>query len=250
MTNPLREELLTYTQLGDLPKPKPLIRGKLNLNSSAWIAGPPGSYKTFLALDYGLNVSTGQAAGGGYVLYVAGEGVSGLWQRVDAWSHANNKVPIDYMRFLPRAIPVTHSDWYHLCDLAHDMKATMVILDTQARMAGGLDENSVPDMGRYITGVDALKEATGACVLSIHHSSKGGSALRGSSAVQGAADTIISIEARDGVVGVHNLKQKDMEPFPDQWFRPVEQRQSCTLVECEKPSDWDVSVRSAYQRKT
>ncbi len=251
--NPLRSELLSRSQLGALPKPQPLIPGILNLNSLAWIAGPPGSYKTFLALDYALHVSTGQAymgqpVTGGRVLYIAGEGVSGLHQRVEAWEAAN-RVQVDHAYFLPRAVPVTHTDWVHLCDLARYMEARMVILDTQARMAGNLDENSVPDMGRYISGVDGLREATGACVTSVHHSSKGGSALRGSSAVQGAADTVITIDSREGHIGVHNLKQKDMPQFPDQWFRPTEHKESCVLAQCDKPMDWDVKPKSGYQRR-
>lgn len=239
--------MLNRSGLGNLPKPEPLIQGILNLNSSAWIAGPPGSYKTFLALDYGLHVATGFAyqgrrVTGGPVLYIAGEGVSGLDQRISAWEAAHN-VTVAHMYFLPRAVPVTHSDWVHLCDLARVMRARMVILDTQARMCGTLDENSVPDMGRYVNGVDALKESTGACVVSIHHSSKGGSALRGSSSVQGAADTIITIEAREGHIGIHNLKQKDLEPFQDYWQRPVQSLESCTLVDCEKPMDWDAPTK-------
>lgn len=241
--NPLRAEILNRSQLGALPKPAPLIKGILNLNSTAWIAGPPGSYKTFLALDYGLHVATGRdyqgiPVAGGNVLYVAGEGTSGLDQRITAWEKARG-LPVEYMYFLTRAVPVTHSDWYHLIDVAKTMEARMVILDTQARMAGGLDENSVPDMGRYISGVDAMREATGACVTSIHHSSKGGSALRGSSAVQGAADTIITVEAREGAVGIHNLKQKDMAQFTDHWMEPAEYGESCILVPCGQPANWE-----------
>lgn len=248
--NPLRPEILTRSQLGSLPKPRPLIQGILNLNSSAWIAGPPGSYKTFLALDYGLHVSTGRTyqgrtVTGGNVLYVAGEGVSGLDQRIGAWEKSTG-LDVGFMYFLTRAVPVTSTDWMHLCDITKAMDARMVILDTQARMAGGLDENSVPDMGRYVSAVDAMKESTGACVVSIHHSSKSGSALRGSSAVQGAADTIITLEAKEGHIGIHNLKQKDMAQFPDCWMRPVEQGESCVLMDCEKPHDWDTKRRTGY----
>jgi hypothetical protein len=118
-------------------------------------------------------------------------------------------------------------------------------------MAGGLDENSVPDMGRYISGIDAMKESTGACVVSIHHSSKGGSALRGSSAVQGAADTIITVDAREGAVGVHNLKQKDLALFQDHWMEPVEYGDSCVLMPCNKPADWDGVKRTGrYSNNT
>jgi RecA-family ATPase len=223
----------------------------LNMNSSAWIAGPPGSYKTFLALDWALSVAAGSKymgrdVNGGRVLYVAGEGVSGLYQRADAWQQAN-RVTVEHLYILPEAVPVGLASWVSLCDLARGMEARMVILDTQARMCGSLDENSAPDMGKYVNGIDALKNATGGCVVSIHHSSKSGSALRGSSAVQGAADTIYTVETREGTVGVHNLKQKDMAQSPDYWMRPAQTAESCVLVECEKPQSWDaVKHRKAY----
>lgn len=252
--NPVLAELLSFDGLCSIPSPRPLIKGMLHLNSLAWIAGPPGSYKTFMALDYALHVATGtpymgREATQANVLYVAGEGLSGLSDRVLAWQQAARK-PVINTHWLPRAVPVTHTDWAYLCQAAKTVNAGMVILDTQARMAGGLDENDVPAMGRYVEALDQLRIHTGACVVSIHHSSKGGAALRGSSAVQGAADTVITVEARDMHVHVHNLKQKDILTFPEYWVRPVDTGHSCVMIECEKPMDWDVNVRTAYQRKT
>lgn len=243
MPNPLMPELLDRAALARIPKPQPLIAGTFNLNSLAWVAGAPGSYKTFVALDYALRVSREHP-----VLFVAGEGLSGLHDRVEAWEHAEGET-VENFHVFPRAIPVTSAQWLMLCDVARTIGAKLVVLDTQARMAGGLDENSVPDMGRYIDGIDTLREFTGACVLSIHHSAKNGSHLRGSSAVQGAADTIITVEVRDGVIGVHNLKQKDMKQFPDRWYRPTEVAGSCVLTEQERPANWDANTRTAYSRK-
>lgn len=240
--NSMLDEFLTLDQLSKIPPPAPLITGTLNLNSLAWIAGPPGSYKTFLAIEYALTVAQHSP-----MLYVAGEGLSGLNDRVQAWIHANGRVP-QYTRWLPRAVPATSTtDWVALCDAAQTIGAKLIVLDTQARMSGALDENDARDMGRYIDSCEALKRATGACVLNIHHSAKNGSHLRGSTAVQGAADTVITIEARDGTIGVHNLKQKDIKQFPDRWYRPTQVLTSCVLTECEKPMDWDApKAKYAY----
>lgn len=243
MPNPLLPELLDRAALARIPKPAPLIPGVFNLNSLCWVAGAPGSYKTFVALDYALRVSREHP-----VLFVAGEGLSGLHDRISAWEHAEGET-VDNFHVFPRAIPVTSAQWLLLCDVARTIGAKMVVLDTQARMAGGLDENSVPDMGRYIEGIDTLRELTGACVLSIHHSAKNGSHLRGSSAVQGAADSVVTVEVRNGIIGLHNLKQKDMAQFADRWYRPVNTLDSCVLVEVEKPTDWDQNNSRAYSRK-
>ena len=53
--------------------------------------GPSGVGKSFVALDYALCTATGRSYLGRYesllgpVLYIAGEGVSGLRNRVKAW---------------------------------------------------------------------------------------------------------------------------------------------------------------------
>lgn len=230
----LTSKLLSLDGLRGIPRPAPLIQGKLNLNSLAWIAGPPGSYKTFLALDTALRVAVAAP-----VLYVVAEGASGLADRVDAWRKSTGLDP-KHIWFLPQAVPATHFGlWTELIIAAKVVGAHLIVLDTQARMSGGLDENDAKDMDRYIQAVDALRLATGACVLSVHHSSKAGSHLRGSSVVQGAADTVFAIEAKDKVVGVVNIKQKDMAQHVDQYFRIVLEGLSCVLVECEKPLDWE-----------
>lgn len=84
----------------------------------------------------------------------------------------------------------------------------LVILDTLARMVNG-DENSAQDMRPFNEAVSGLAQATGAAVLSIHHVGKGNDgnsdkklwqrlhpeALRGSSALEGAARFIIQMAA-------------------------------------------------------
>ena len=84
----------------------------------------------------------------------------------------------------------------------------LIILDTLARMVNG-DENSAQDMRPFNEAVCSLAQATGAAVLSIHHVGKGHDgnsdkklwqrlhpeALRGSSALEGAARFIIQMAA-------------------------------------------------------
>ena len=41
----------------------------------------------------------------------------------------------------------------------------------------GLDENSAKDAGRVAAGLDQVVEATGATILVLHHTSKGGKEL-------------------------------------------------------------------------
>jgi hypothetical protein len=87
----------------------------------------------------------------------------------------------------------------------------MVVIDTLARSFGAGDENTVKDMTKCIRNLDAIREATQATILVIHHSGKDASkGARGSSALLGAADTEIEIADRH----FRTTKQRDMPLLP------------------------------------
>lgn len=83
--------------------------------------------------------------------------------------------------------------------------------ETLAAVAAGMDENAVKDMSLVLGQAKSIGEATGATVVVIHHSNKGGG-LRGSTALLGAADSVLGVE-NDGKGGRTLLveKQKDGE---------------------------------------
>jgi len=104
----------------------------------------------------------------------------------------------------------------HLIDLCLPIKPRLVLLDTLARCAVGLDENSAQDMGRAIAGFDAIRRALSCCVLVLHHTTKNGSTERGSSALRGALDTMWLLERPDPqgpAVTLSCDKAKDGVPF-------------------------------------
>jgi hypothetical protein len=81
-----------------------------------------------------------------------------------------------------------------------------------------------------VAATDQIRKELDCCVLVLHHPTKTKSAERGSSALRGGADTMISLERQgDGLVLVCD-KQKDAE-----WFKPVPVRlepfaDSCVMV--------------------
>lgn len=82
-------------------------------------------------------------------------------------------------------------------------------------MLGGADENKASDMGAFIAGCDAIKAATGATVLVVHHSGKDETkGARGSSSFRAALDAEFLVKRE--TVGAKALvltctKQKDAE---------------------------------------
>jgi hypothetical protein len=71
----------------------------------------------------------------------------------------------------------------------------LVIVDTLAACAVGLDENSQRDAGRIADGLQRIAEA-GPAVVVIHHTSKGGTGVRGSSVLTGAFDRVLTLTKR------------------------------------------------------
>ncbi|MFP1773965.1 integrase domain-containing protein [Lonsdalea quercina] len=100
---------------------------------------------------------------------------------------------------------------------AYGMPVRLIILDTLARCFGGSDENAAKDMGVFIQGCDAIKAATQATVLIIHHSGKDqDKGARGSSAFRAALDVEFNVRREgDGAALILSCtKMKDAEEPP------------------------------------
>lgn len=200
----LKSRLLDAKALKKQPMPRPLIRDVLELESEAWLIGPPKEFKSFVALDWALHVATGVAWRGcavhqGPVLYVAAEGSKGIRKRVAAWEIKHGITDPEGFYVLPAPVqakgqaerwvdPMLSAEWRELVALAKEIGAVMVVLDTQARMTIGLEENSNSAMSLWTEAVRVLKEATGAAVLVVHHTGKDKTSARGASALNGAQD--------------------------------------------------------------
>lgn len=206
--------LLTAAGIADLAPPSWLVEEYLTDGSLAVLWGDPGSYKSFLALDWALCVATGTPWLGrrvrtGRVLYVAGEGATGFRQRVPAWEQARGVPAGAGFHLYPRGLDLrSEEDAVGLIEVAERLTPSLVVFDTLARMHTG-DENSTQDMSLVIQTADALREATGCAVLFVHHANKSGG-YRGSSALLGASDAFL--EAQKGPGGRLTLrcnKQKD-----------------------------------------
>lgn len=212
----LASRLLSRGCLRNLPEPMPLIDNVLDQGTTAVLYGKWGTGKSFVALDWAASVATGRSWQGRStvrrrVLYVAAEGAQGLQKRFDAWESGwQQAVEDDQLSVLPVAVNLTNGVAVHeLCDIIRDGGYGFVVLDTLARCMVGADENSAKDTGMVI---DAMAQLLGATpngrgvVLGIHHTGKDGKTLRGSSAIEGAADTVYVMKA--GGVGFELIREK------------------------------------------
>jgi hypothetical protein len=204
----LLAKMLDRDALDSIPEPEPLIGQLLFRDSESWIIGAPGGFKSFVALDWAAHVGAGQSWRGlpvrrGDVVYIAAEGQKGIPQRVRAWEAVYGR-RLAGVRFLPEPVQVKGADtdrtghpavgWLTLVEACRRIKPVLIVLDTQARITVGLEENSNTAMGVLIEAIRLLKAATGACVLVVHHTGRNGRDARGASALDGAQDTEIRVD--------------------------------------------------------
>jgi hypothetical protein len=101
-----------------------------------------------------------------------------------------------------------------IAEMGGNLTADLLILDTQARVTVGAEENSSKDMGRFVDNLEKIRRHTSACVMPVHHEPRNGENLRGSTALEGAATTILRVSKDGNVVELTNPKQKDTVEQP------------------------------------
>ncbi|MFH8405544.1 AAA family ATPase [Streptomyces sp. NPDC018019] len=205
-----------------MPEAIPLINDFLCREQLCRIFGPPKSLKSFIALDMAMSVSTGvRWAGYGThrarVLYVVAEGARGTKRRMAAWEQHHGGM-LSEVRWYPRAVQIGDPEQMRqLIAYCAVLGVGFVIFDTQARCTVGREENSNSEMGQIIAALDALKEATSACVLLVHHSGTEGGRGRGATAWDGAVDAEFEVRREEGSTRVvlRTRFQKDIEEAPE-----------------------------------
>jgi hypothetical protein len=240
-----------------------MIEGLFEQDALVMLVGPPGSFKSFLAIDWALSLAVGRSWNGravkpSRVLYALGEGKASLLKRIQAWMHhaklskseyatlnANFRVTFDVPQL---AVPREANAFIEELD-ADGFNPTCLIVDTLARSYVGKNENDPMDAGVWVESVDKLRQK-GMTVLVLHHTKKNtefGLKYRGSTAFLGAMDAAFTLQRNpDGHRGLAKLscdKQKDhMEP-PDLWMRHehIKPRPdvegSIVLLEVDRPGE-------------
>lgn len=234
-----------------MPPPTWLVEGVIPEGGFVTLYAPPEHYKSFLALDLALSVASGRPwqgkaikEGGGFVIYIAAEGVSGLGKRALAWFGHHGVDPEEPdIAWLTESLAITvESD--ALMDLLTRIEQEvrrppiMVVVDTLARCFDG-EESETGDMSRFVAGIDVLRKKFKCAVLIIHHTRLDGTRERGNTALRAASDAMLAIERDGQTMTVSCGKMKDAEHFEDigMQLRPVEGTDSCVLVAATKPTE-------------
>lgn len=239
-TRHLRDRILRLSDLRNLLPAEPLINGLLYRNTLAQLSGPPGCYKSFVAIAMSCALVAGKSLGDfavpniGTVLYVAAEGASGLAKRVLAWCEVwgvDVALVEERLRFLD--LPIQLGEEQHVAqaaEVATELHADLVVLDTRARCTVGLEENSATQQGEAIDAADSIRAAAGCTVLGVHHSSRTGTAGRGSNAWDGAVWSDLRMEGGGLQATIHCEKHKDVPAGCDHHFALIRHTVSPELM--------------------
>lgn len=185
--------------------------------------GGSGTFKSFIALDFALHVAhglpwLGKKTKKGAALFIAAEGGSGLWRRVQAWHEQRGMSWTDIEFYvLPVAVSlVNQSGQVVEAAQALGVAPSVVIVDTMSQTFDG-EENSANEVSAYLREIGLQFRALWHCVvLVIHHSGHQATERpRGSSAIRSNVDFMLGV-FRDEMQMLATMechKQKDGELF-------------------------------------
>lgn len=206
------------------------IKSLIEHGNTGQIFGPTGSAKSFVVLDMGYCVASGLDYCGlptkqGNVVYICGEGFSGLTRRLKALQ-GKYKANIESKFFISEQ-PGAFMDIGVTSEVSEAIKAiggvSLVIIDTYHRNMGGGSENSADDFGTVLRNIDTFLKPLGVTVLIIHHSGHGVTdRSRGSSALRAAWDFEYQTSLSGSYLTLTNTKMKDGSTPPPMAFNLVQ----------------------------
>jgi hypothetical protein len=217
---------LTFQQLMDKQFTENwIIQDVVEAGDLGLIFGAPASGKSFLVQDmcYCVAANIGKFHGkntvSGNVLYICGEGYSGLQKRFRA---LREKYGVDAERL---HISMQSADLMSeqsailvkkKMDEIGDVR--LVVIDTLHRNMGAGDENSSKDFSVFLSNLDCYIKTEHCAVLIVHHSGHGANdRARGTSAIRGAMEAEFGVTKDENTQVItfkcHKMKNHQ-EPVP------------------------------------
>lgn len=200
--------------LSQVTNPDWLITEVFERNRLITVFGEPKSGKSFIAIAMACAVARGSDFYGhkakkAPVVYLAGEGVSGIRRRLSVYNQSEyggslKEAPL----FLSnRGSRINEAEEYQkLEDEINLLKQEvgqigLIIFDTFQRNFSG-DENSAQEVNKFVKAADQLIHDFDCTVLLVHHTGRGNKGrARGSSVLDASIDGEFIVERKDKTVG-------------------------------------------------
>ena len=229
-------EMLDVKDIKRLPNPQYLIHNIVIDKSLGFIFGPPGCGKSFIAINMALSIATKQPTFWGReivrtgpIVYISSEGVADMKFRIRPWERSVGMLVDDApfylirqgLNFMAETDIITLLKTIEVLSQKIGEPPACIFVDTVSRVLPGADENLQKDMTLFIKGCDVLRETFGATVIGVHHTSRQGGAMRGSSVFDGAGDCLLQIDREEGSMEGVMLARK-IKSAPDGWQQAFE----------------------------
>jgi hypothetical protein len=247
--------LRSWLEVANDPPVEWTVGGLVPVAGNVVLAGEPGSGKTLLALDMALARAHGLEWLGrpcqvGSTLYLAGEGTRGLGARVRAWLSAHPGVqPRDghYVAISETVPNLTRAGAEaQLENLIAEATRKfgcvpdLIVIDTLAMAMPGADENDAGPVGVLMALLANIRHRQGCGSMILHHLRKpstdrvnaGSHAVRGSSAIVGAADVVMIATVCGAVRKLSMTKARDGEILDPIAYEVVGQETGRLLPNC------------------
>jgi hypothetical protein len=214
---------LSEDEWSESEPPEPLVEGWLWSGHVTRLFGVPGSGKTFVTVDLAACVSTGRLWHGrrvkrGTVIYFAAEDGAGVRLRLKAWRQRHETASEVVLVETPLTLDQSGAERVKKAILGRFQpgEIALIVLDTQAQVTVGMDENSATEMGIFAAAVKAVCRAVQTTALIVHHAGIKGGRSRGSTSMLGAVDTEMQSARVGRTITLTGEKQKntpDPEPI-------------------------------------
>jgi hypothetical protein len=197
-----------------------LIEGLVPEIGTAIMAGPWGSYKTFVVIDMAVSLMRRASFAGRHihkrcgVLFIAAEGAFEVPIRLQGAyeTHCRDSSVLPFARAdqCPRlldrnAFAILEATAKKAADRMrthHNLDLGLIVIDTMAAAAGFDDENSNAESQRAMNVLTALSRQFRCAVLVVDHFGKTAeTGTRGGSAKEGSADAVLAILAERDLSG-------------------------------------------------
>ena len=243
--------------------PNWIVEGMIEAGTACVLGAEPKVGKTWVTIDMAIAMAAGQQFLGheiktrGKTLFYSPEGSGrSLAARIHGLCWGRNLDPREIARSLPfiaaRLDLAAEGHAQRLADTIDETGATGVVIDPMVSASMGVDENSATDVMSILNPLRDILTARPRCFLLVaHHTNKGAKStsrslgLRGSSALHGWLDTLITLRRKDDDSGSTrrvDIAHRDAEDVPAFGFDlvsgPVEDSQLdwFRLDACEAPA--------------
>jgi hypothetical protein len=230
-----------------------LVKHFIPMESIGLFFGASETFKSFIALDLALHVAHGMKWLGkrtrkGPVAYIAAEGGTGLFRRLDAWQR-HHGMTVDPEQFYAIPVPVDLMENAGAVREAVTAKLegaapVLVVVDTVSQTFSG-EENSATEMAAYLREIGLqLRLAWQCAVVAIHHTGHSATERpRGSSAIKANVDFMFGVfrDETEMLATLECVRQKDGD-------RPKAESFAMSVVELGNDTDGEPITSLAPSR--